>query len=294
MTQALINAIVLAGEIAVIALGVSLSFSLLRFANFAHVQLAVVGAYLAWVLAGPVGLPISLAIACSLPLTGLLAVLIDALAFRRLRGASAEAKMIASWGVALFIRSIVGALFGGSARIFDVDARPLRVGVAVLTTLDVVVVGVTVLAMIALHLVLRATRLGTALRGLASNPDLAETRGIPSGRLIALMWFLSGTFAALGGILLAVQSDLRPTLDLAILLPVFAAATLGGLGNPFGAAAGALVLALAQNLLIAVDLGALVRGPSWYLPPQFRDYVAVAALVLVLLVRPAGLMSRPR
>jgi branched-subunit amino acid ABC-type transport system permease component len=108
------------------------------------------------------------------------------------------------------------------------------------------------------------------------------------------MWFLSGTFAALGGILLAVQSDLRPTLDLAILLPVFAAATLGGLGNPFGAAAGALVLALAQNLLIAVDLGALVRGPSWYLPPQFRDYVAVAALVLVLLVRPAGLMSRPR
>ena len=294
MTQALINAIVLAGEIAVIALGVSLSFSLLRFANFAHVQLAVVGAYLAWVLAGPVGLPISLAIACSLPLTGLLAVLIDALAFRRLRGASAETKMIASWGVALFIRSIVGALFGGSARIFDVDARPLRVGVAVLTTLDVLVVGVTVLAMIALHLVLRATRLGTALRGLASNPDLAETRGIPSGRLIALMWFLSGTFAALGGILLAVQSDLRPTLDLAILLPVFAAATLGGLGNPFGAAAGALVLALAQNLLIAVDLGALVRGPSWYLPPQFRDYVAVAALVLVLLVRPAGLMSRPR
>ena len=294
MTQALINAIVLAGEIAVIALGVSLSFSLLRFANFAHVQLAVVGAYLAWVLAGPVGLPISLAIACSLPLTGLLAVLIDALAFRRLRGASAEAKMIASWGVALFIRSIVGALFGGSARIFDVDARPLRVGVAVLTTLDVVVVGVTVLAMIALHLVLRTTRLGTALRGLASNPDLAETRGIPSGRLIALMWFLSGTFAALGGILLAVQSDLRPTLDLAILLPVFAAATLGGLGNPFGAAAGALVLALAQNLLIAVDLGALVRGPSWYLPPQFRDYIAVAALVLVLLVRPAGLMSRPR
>ena len=294
MTQALINAIVLAGEIAVIALGVSLSFSLLRFANFAHVQLAVVGAYLAWVLAGPVGLPISLAIACSLPLTGLLAVLIDALAFRRLRGASAETKMIASWGVALFIRSIVGALFGGSARIFDVDARPLRVGVAVLTTLDVGVVGMTVLAMIALHLVLRATRLGTALRGLASNPDLAETRGIPSGRLIALMWFLSGTFAALGGILLAVQSDLRPTLDLAILLPVFAAATLGGLGNPFGAAAGALVLALAQNLLIAVDLGALVRGPSWYLPPQFRDYIAVAALVLVLLVRPAGLMSRPR
>jgi branched-chain amino acid transport system permease protein len=103
---------------------------------------------------------------------------------------------------------------------------------------------------------------------------------------------VSGAFAALGGVLLAIQNDLRPTLDLAILLPVFAAATVGGLGNPFGAVAGALVLALAQNLLIVVDLGALVHGPSWYLPPQFREYVAVGALVLVLLVRPAGLMGQ--
>jgi branched-chain amino acid transport system permease protein len=294
MMQVVLNSLVLAAEIAVIALGVSLTFSLLRFANFAHVQLAVVGAYVAWVLAGPLALPVPLAALLSLPLAGLLAILIDALVFRPLRGASAETKMIASWGVALFIRSMVGALFGGSARVFDVEAGPLRVGGAALTTLDVLVIGVTVAAMVVLHVLLRTTRLGTALRALASNPDLAETRGIPSSRLIGLMWFLSGAFAALGGVLLAIQSDLRPTLDLAILLPVFAAATLGGLGNPFGAVAGALVLALAQNLLIAIDLGALVRGPSWYLPPQFRDYVAVGALVLVLLVRPAGLVGRGR
>jgi branched-subunit amino acid ABC-type transport system permease component len=294
MMQALLNAVVLAAEIAVIALGVSLTFSLLRFANFAHVQLAVVGAYVAWVFTGPLGLPVLLAVLLSLPLAGLLAILIDALVFRPLRGASAETKMIASWGVALFIRSMVGALFGGSARVFDVQAAPLRVGGAVVTTLDLLVIGVTVAAMIVLHLLLRTTRLGTALRALASNPDLAETRGIPSSRLIGLMWFLSGVFAALGGVLLAIQSDVRPTLDLAILLPVFAAATLGGLGNPFGAVAGAFVLALAQNLLIAVDLGAVVRGQSWYLPPQFRDYVAVGALVLVLLVRPTGLVGRGR
>lgn len=292
MIQALVNALVLGAEIAVVALGVSLTFALLRFANFAHVQLAVVGAYLAWVLA-EVGLPVWLAGLASLPLTGLLAVLVDALVFRPLRAASAETKMIASWGVALFVRSVIGALFGGSARVFDVEAGPLRLGGAVLTTLDVLVIGVTVGAMLAFHLLLRLTRAGTALRALASNPDLAETRGIPSARLIALMWFLAGAFAALGGILLAVQSDLRPTLDLAILLPVFAAATLGGLGSPFGAVAGALVLATAQNLLIAVDWGALAGGPPWYLPPQFRDHVAVAALVLVLLVRPAGLLGAP-
>jgi len=290
--QAVLNSLVLASEIAVIALGVSLAFSLLRFANFAHVQLAVVGAYLAWVLTVTLGVPVVLAGLLSLPLVGLLAMLIDGLVFRPLRAASAETKMIASWGVALFMRSMIGALFGGSARVFDVEARPLRVGEAVLTSLDVVVIGVTVTAMVLLNLLLRTTRLGTALRALASNPDLAETRGIPSFRLIGLMWFVSGAFAALGGVLLAIQNDLRPTLDLAILLPVFAAATVGGLGNPFGAVAGALVLALAQNLLIVVDLGALVHGPSWYLPPQFREYVAVGALVLVLLVRPAGLMGQ--
>jgi branched-subunit amino acid ABC-type transport system permease component len=290
--QAVLNSLVLASEIAIIALGVSLAFSLLRFANFAHVQLAVVGAYLAWVLTVTLGVPVALAGLLSLPLVGLLAMLIDGLVFRPLRAASAETKMIASWGVALFMRSMIGALFGGSARVFDVEARPLRVGEAVLTSLDVVVIGVTVTAMVLLNLLLRTTRLGTALRALASNPDLAETRGIPSFRLIGLMWFVSGAFAALGGVLLAIQNDLRPTLDLAILLPVFAAATVGGLGNPFGAVAGALVLALAQNLLIVVDLGALVHGPSWYLPPQFREYVAVGALVLVLLVRPAGLMGQ--
>jgi branched-subunit amino acid ABC-type transport system permease component len=292
LMQAVLNSFVLAAEIAVIALGVSLAFSLVRFANFAHVQLAVVGAYLAWVLAAVLGVPVVLAGLLSLPLVGLLAMLIDVLVFRPLRAASAETKMIASWGVALFMRSVIGALFGGSARVFDVEARPLRVGETVLTSLDVVVIGVTVTAMVLLNLLLRTTRLGTALRALASNPDLAETRGIPSFRLIGLMWFLSGAFAALGGVLLAVQNDLRPTLDLAILLPVFAAATVGGLGNPFGAVAGALVLALAQNLLIVVDLGVLVHGPSWYLPPQFREYVAVGALVLVLLVRPAGLMGQ--
>jgi branched-subunit amino acid ABC-type transport system permease component len=292
MIQVLVNSIVYASEVGVIALGVSLAYSILRFANFAHVQLAVVGAYATWTLAAV--LPLPLAAACAAALTGGFAVLVDRLAFRTLRAASPEAKMIASWGVALLARSIVGAIFGGSARFFDAEARLLRWGGALLTTLDVVVVLVTGAAMVALHLLLRATRVGTALRALASNPDLAETRGIPAERMIALMWFVSGAYAALGGTLLAIQTDLRPNLDLAILLPVFAAATVGGLGSVYGAVAGAGVLSLAQNALIAVDLGALVAATSWHLPTQFRDYVAVAALVLMLLLRPQGLAGRPR
>jgi branched-subunit amino acid ABC-type transport system permease component len=154
------------------------------------------------------------------------------------------------------------------------------------------VVGVTAASMLVLHALLQWTRAGTALRALASNFDLAVTRGIPGESMIRLMWFLSGAYAALGGTLLAVETQLMPNMDLMILLPVFAAVTIGGIGSVFGAVAGALVISLAQNALIAIDFGALVASGPWYLPTQFRDYVAVSALVLVLLIRPHGLAGR--
>lgn len=292
MTQVLVNSLIYASEIAVIALGLSLSYSILRFANFAHIQFAVVGGYLTYVFAVPLGLPLIAATAISVVLTGGLAVAVDHLVFRRIRDASPEGKMIASWGVALFIRSVVAAIFGGSALFFEVEGEIVKAGDAIFTTLDVAVVAVTGLAMVILHLLLQQTRAGTALRALASNFELAETRGIPSDRMIRLMWFLTGAYAALGGTLFAVETQLKPNMDLTILLPVFAAATIGGLGSVYGAVAGALILSLLQNLMISVDFGALVGGESWYIHSQFRDYVAVSALVLVLLLRPQGLAGR--
>ena len=154
MTQVLVNSLIYAGEIAVIAVGVSLSFSILRFANFAHIQLAVVGGYLTYVFARPLGLPLVPAALVSIVLTGALAVAIDHLVFRHLRDASPEGKMIASWGVALVIRSVVAAIFGGSALVFDVETELIRAGGALFTTLDLLVVAVTAAAMLVLHALL--------------------------------------------------------------------------------------------------------------------------------------------
>jgi branched-subunit amino acid ABC-type transport system permease component len=292
VTQILANSIVYASEIAIIAVGVALSYSILRFANFAHVQFAVVGGYLTYVFAVLAGLPIVVATAIGAVLTGGLAVAIDAVVFRRLRTISPEGKMIVSWGVALFIRSIVAAIFGGASRNFPTDAASLNLAGAQVTSLDIVVVAATILAMVVLHVLLYRTRIGTALRALASNPDLAETRGIPGERMIGLMWFVSGACAALGGTLFAIETRLQPGMDLIILLPTFAAVTIGGLDNVFGAVAGALVLSLAQNLLISIDFGGLVADTSWYVPTQFRDYIAVGALVVILLLRPRRVAGR--
>src|SRR5262245_18054039 len=180
------------------AVGVALTFSVLRFANFAHVQFAVVGGYVAYVLSIGIGLPIWLAALAGAVLTGGLAMLVDAAVFRRLRGISPEGKMIVSWGVALFIRSTVAAIFGGGAREFPIEPPALSLGGAYFTRLDIVSVVAAIVAMLVLHFLLYRTRVGTALRALASNPDLAVTRGIPGERMIGLMWFISGAYAALG------------------------------------------------------------------------------------------------
>lgn len=283
--QVLINSLVYASMIAVIAVGVSLCYSILRFANFAHIQFAVVGGYLTYVFVAIPGMPLIGAVVLSAVTTGLIAILVDFLVFSRLRDITPESKMIVSWGVALFIRSVVAMIFGGQGRVFDISSEAIIVGDAVFTTLDAIVVACAVVLMVLLHLFLNFTRVGSGLRALASNADLAVTRGIPGDRLIRLMWFLSGALAAIGGTLLALETRLQPNMDLIILLPVFAAVTIGGLSNVFGAVAGALILSLAQNLLIYIDFGAFF-GTSWQIPTQFRDYVAVIALMLVLLLRP--------
>jgi branched-subunit amino acid ABC-type transport system permease component len=286
MTQILADAIIYAAEIAVIAIGLALSFSVLRFANFAQVQFAVLGAYLSYAANQGVGLPLPAAVLAGVVLTGLVAVIVDRLVFARLRNIAPEGKMIVSWGVALVLRAAVAAIFGGASRVFPVESASLSLAGAYFTSQDAAVVATTLAAMLALHLLLTRTRAGIALRALASNPDLAETRGIPTERMISLMWFISGGYAALGGTLFALQTRLQPNMDLIILLPTFSAVTIGGLANVFGAALGALALSLAQNVLIGVDFGALVSGTSWSVPTQFRDFVAVGAMVLILLLRP--------
>ena len=288
--QVLVNSIVYASEIAIIAVGIALSYSILRFANFANIQYAVVGGY-ATDVGITLGLPIVIGIALGAVFVGGLAVLVDALVFSRLRAIAPEGKMIVSWGMALFIRAMIASIFGGSAIVIETSTVSIQVGAAIFTSLDLIVVLATVGFMVLLQLFLYRTRHGSALRALASNYDLAVTRGISGGNMIRLMWFISGAYAAIGGSLIALETRLQPNMDLIILLPVFAAVTIGGLTNVFGAVLGAFVLSLAQNVAIAVDFGSLLgRGP-WFIPSQFRDYIAVLAMVVVLVLRPASARS---
>jgi branched-subunit amino acid ABC-type transport system permease component len=134
------------------------------------------------------------------------------------------------------------------------------------------------------------TRLGKALRATAQNFALAQARGIDGERMISVMWFLSGAFAALGGILLGLETQIRPGLGLSVMLPMFSAATVGGLGSAYGAIAGALTLAFAQNGVLAIDFRALFGADqSVQIPTRYKDVIALVGLVLTLLIRPSGI-----
>lgn len=293
MLQILVNAAIYAAEISLIASGLALSYSILRFANFAHVQYAIVGGYLSYAIAAA-GVPLPLAILLSCLLTGALAVVIHRLVFHPLEAIAPEGKMIVSWGVALVLRSILAAIFGGAAIFMEVDTEYYVFDSVIISSLDIAVIATAVVVMAALHILLHRTRLGMGLRALADNRDLAETRGVASERLVTLMWFIAAGFAALGGTLFALETRLQPNMDLLIVLPVFAALTLGGLGSVYGAVAGACILSLAQNIAIGVDLGELVGGASFLIPTQFRDVIAVGAMMLVLMLRPRARVGGAR
>jgi len=291
--QVLVNTLVWAGELGIIALGMTLSYAILRFANFAHIEFVTMGAYLAWAGYRLLRLPLLLAAGLSIFATGLLAVAIDLLVFRRLRAASATLKMIASVGVSIVIRAIVQVVFSGQAQSFGLswETLPAMLG-ARFTILQIWIVGVTISSVLFFHFVMTLTRVGKALRATAENFSLAQARGIDGARMITLMWLISGAFAGLGGVLLGIETQLRPSIGLSVMLPIFAAATIGGLGSAYGAIAGAFTLSLAQNAVLAINFGGLFGvGRGWWVPTSYKEVVSMAALVITLFVKPSGIFA---
>lgn len=290
--QIAVNSLVWAAELGVIAIGMSLAYRILGFANFAHGEFVTIGAYATYALHIQAGLPLWNAIPAAMLVTGLFAVLLDLSVFSQVRQASAVAKMVLSVGIATIIRAVIAVLFGTSAVHLEYPARRFEMGNVSFTDLQIIIIVATLVSMIIFHLVFQQTKLGKALRATADNPALAEAKGINTAGVIRWMWFVSGVFAALGGILLGLETQLRPALGSFVLMPMFAAVTVGGLGSVYGAVAGALVLAIAQNLALSIDFGSLLGLASWRLSAGYKTGIALLALVATLLIRPQGLFGK--
>jgi branched-chain amino acid transport system permease protein len=281
----LIPGLVLGAVYALAAAGISLVYGVMRFANFAHGDMMTWGAYTALFAVGAFGISPWVALVFAIAATVPLAWGVDRAFFAPLRRQAPAVLLISSFGVALMIRAVVYFVWGPTPETYTRGfTPPIFIEGVRIQQRHLVILGGAVAAALALHLLLSRTRAGRAMRAMADDPDLARVTGVPVQGVILLTWAVAGTLAAVAGVFLAVDTELTPLLGFNILLAAFAAAILGGIGRPWGAMLGGLILGLAEEFSSYP-----VFGGAPLLDPSYKTAVAFFVLILVLLVRPQGL-----
>lgn len=302
MLQIIADGLIIGSVIALGAIGLSLTMQILRFSNFAHGELLAWGAYLALVgsaamaqVTALMGAPLApfsfgpgLLVALLLSAVGTagIALLLDALLFRRLRQQGSITLVIASFGAALALRNLLQYWQGGVPQYYGENLQialnivPRRVAGGLRATPDQLLVLVLAVVLVAaLHLFLKRSTLGRAMRATACNPALARVSGIDPERVLRATWALGAALAAVAGVMAGLTVQLRPTMGVEMLLPLFAAVVLGGVGSVWGAVLGGLIVGLAESASVTLV------GAEW------RAAAAFVVLIAILVIRPTGLMG---
>jgi branched-subunit amino acid ABC-type transport system permease component len=289
--QLLANGLVTGSVIAIAAVGVSIVYGILRLVNFAYGDFMAFGALTAYAFNGPLGLPLVVATLIGMLLTAALSLVLDLVLWRPLRARRAGfmSLFLASIGLALVLRQALLLAFGPQPQQFRVDPYKVYVlGSVRLSEAQFVAIVSAVGVILALGVFLARTTLGRTMRALADDRELAAIAGVNVGRVIAFTWILSGLLAGVAGVLAGlVQTTFDPNFGFTLLLPIFAAVVLGGIGSAYGALAGGLVLGVAMELS---------TWPSFFggVDPVYKPVVAFVVLGVALMVRPQGLFGRAR
>jgi neutral amino acid transport system permease protein len=288
LAQLFVNGIAVGAIIALAAVGLTLTNGILRLPNFAHGDFMTLGAYMALMFDTQIldsvisntELKIWVAIALGSTLTIVAFLLSEYLIWKPMRNRRADSTtlIIISIGLALFLRNGIIFIWGGSNQSYDLPVQ---------TALDImglkipyyrlVVIGLALLAVLGLHLLLQNTKIGKAMRAVADDLDLASVSGIDVQRVVMWTWVIAGGLTALSGGLYALIQAARPNMGWFLILPLFASIILGGIGNPYGAIFGALIIGITQEV------------STYWIPTEYKLAVALVVMVLVLLVKPQGL-----
>jgi branched-subunit amino acid ABC-type transport system permease component len=264
------------------------------------VETAVAGAYIAWALNVPLGLNFGVAVLVAILVMGVFGILIDRAVFRIFRNSDDVAPMIASLGLSIAIRNSVQATFGPRFLRYDFGIAPgIKMMGAFVTRQQLWILCIVAVALFGFHLLLQYSTIGKAMRATATNRDLAQASGVDTEWVIAWVWFLGTGFAALGGALVAWDTQLVPDLGFNLVIPIFCVVLIGGVGSVYGALLGAVVVGFAVNFGVAIDLAPLVNRIGGRdvvglvrIPAEYKPAIVYAAVILVLLLRPSGLMRR--
>jgi len=295
--QALLNGLVEASVIVLAAVGLSLLYGVKKFANFAHGDMMTVGAYFALYVMGTTRGGLIVGILSAMIFLAFLGILFEFFIFARLDGRGPVAPLVASVGLALVLQNGLRSVFGTSLMTYGIQLPESWIfgirdpftgyGLRMNPIQDLLPMVLAFALVLFVALLLRYTKLGKAMRATSDNPDLARVSGINVAAVRYATWALSGALAGAGGFVLAIKlPSFDPLLGSSVLLLVFCAVILGGIGSAYGAMLGALVIGVTRNLFFPFATSAGI-------PTEFSLIVPFGIMVLVLLVRPQGLAGRP-
>ncbi len=286
--QQLVNGLTLGVIYALIAVGYTMVYGVIELINFAHGEIYMLGAFFCVTFITLAGLPLWLAILMAMACCAVLGVLIDIIAYRPLRGSHRLAVLITAIGMSIFLQNLALVIWGSRPKAFPQDAVPaffaeqaFAFGDVNITWLHLFIFAVTTIMMVGLYLIISRTQIGAAMRALAQNRTACQLMGVNVNRVISFTFALGSAMGAMAGVLVAMfYNTLYPTMGYTAGVKAFAAAVLGGIGSVPGAMFGGLVLGVAE----AMGAG--------YVSSLYRDGVAYAVMIAVIIFRPSGILGK--
>ena len=283
--QYLINGISIGAVYAIIALGYTMVYGIAKMLNFAHGDVIMVGAYISFCVTNYLGLPAIVSILVAMTVCTVLGVLIEGLAYRPLRGTSSLAVLITAIGVSYFLQNAAQLIWGSAPKNFTsiVTFAPISMagGNLVITGEVIVTIAASVVTMIGLTVFTGKTKMGKAMRAVSENRDAAQLMGINVNRTISMTFAIGSALAAIAGVLLcSTVPTLQPTTGSMPGIRAFTAAVIGGVGSIPGAMLGGVLLGIIETF------------SKKYISTEFSDAIVFAVLIVILLVKPAGLMGK--
>lgn len=280
LLQAVLNGLIAGTILAVPAIGFSAMFAVLRFPNFAVAAVATVGAFAGYVANVEYKVPATFSLVIAFLVAGAVGLAADLITLKRFRAQGALVAAIASIAVNVVIENVVRWFFGNDLRGYDLPiARDLRFGEFRVGPQQLESMALALAIMLALFLLLAFTRTGKSMRAAADNPDLARLKGIDPERIAMIATFVGMGLVGTGGMLLGLDTSIDPLTGFRVVLSIFAAAVLGGLGSIPGAVLGAFLIGIAE------EVAAMALSPS------YKTAVGFAALFVMLTLRPRGLLG---
>jgi len=280
-SQLIMNGVIAGGIYALLAIGFTLIYGILKIIHFAHGEVFMIGAYVGWLFHIVLGVNIVVSFIVAMIACGIVGIVIEKLFYKPLRKKDPINSLIVALGLSMFLQSLVMLFFGAQIKSYKIGSAEyiIKVFGASVTPLQALVIIVSILLMIVLIFFIKYTKTGKAVRASTDDLEVASVVGINTNHVISVVFFIGSMLAGAAGVLYGIEHSLATTMGVAIIIKAFAASIVGGVGKIHGALVGGFAIGIVENVGI------------WFIPSGYKDAIAFVILVLMLIFYPNGLFG---